>query len=186
MERKIGRKIHLQKTGPRILHLLVETRNLMKLVTLCSLSDGKTKPQASELTFFLPHQKAANQVRNYQSHQEHHLVCQYTSNCFEKSRCDFYFSISSVRAINICTHLSKIPDCSIIPRGGISQPGHQFLAASPLAECLLSSSLPARYEGSSGLQPYRGSGDRILKHFFAHRGTGVLLRLLTSCFCDST
>lgn len=76
--------IHGEKNGkedttyrrqvPHILHLLVKTRNLMKLVTLCSLSRWENQTAGFRAHLLPPTPKAANQVRNYQSHQEHRLV----------------------------------------------------------------------------------------------------------------
>lgn len=89
-----------------------------------------------------PTPKGSRQVRNYQSHQEHHLVCQYTSNCF--SRCDFYFSIGSVRAINICTHLSKFQTALLFLEEYITARAPVSCSFSFVEECLLSAPcLPA-------------------------------------------
>lgn len=108
--------IHGEKNGkedttyrrqvPHIPHLLVKTRNPMKLVTLCSFSRWENQA-ASFRAHLLPPTPKGSEPGKKLSVTRSTLQFSNTLLIASSSRCDFYFSFGSVRATNICTHLSK-------------------------------------------------------------------------------
>lgn len=146
---------------------------------------GKPRPQVSDLTFFLLHHNAPSQVKNYKSPQEHHPVFQ-EINCLREVSFTSIFPLAQKGLFNISA-MRNYPN---------SRPPYYYswsiktLLLHSVSCCLFfvralpsRSYLNAHWKTTRPLAIREGSEDHVST--FTSRATGVLLKWLSSCFCDT-